>query len=48
MVAYACAFSLFFIYTIACMIPRGGGGGGGTLIFLYIRRIGLFWGVQNF
>ena len=28
--------------------PEGGGGGGGTLIFSYIRRLGLFWGVQNF
>ena len=26
----------------------GGGGGGGTLKFLYIRRLGLFFGVQNF
>ena len=25
-----------------------GGGGGGTLIFSYIRRLGLFFGVQNF
>ena len=29
--------------------PRGGGGGGGgTLKFLYIRRLGLFFGVKNF
>ena len=28
--------------------PSGGGGGGGTLKFLYIRRLGLFFGVQNF
>ena len=27
--------------------PEGGGGGGGTLIFSYIRRPGLFFGVQN-
>ena len=26
----------------------GGGGGGGTLIFSYIRRLGSFFGVQNF
>ena len=26
----------------------GGGGGGGTLIFSYIRRLGLFFGVKNF
>ena len=26
----------------------GGGGGGGTLIFLYIRRLGPFFGVQKF
>ena len=26
----------------------GGGGGGGTLIFSYIRRLGVFFGVQNF
>ena len=25
-----------------------GGGGGGTLIFSYIRRLGSFFGVQNF
>ena len=25
----------------------GGGGGGGTLIFSHIRRLGLFFGVQN-
>ena len=25
----------------------GGGGGGGTLIFLHIRRLRLFFGVQN-
>ena len=25
-----------------------GGGGGGHLIFSYIRRLGLFFGVQNF
>ena len=24
-----------------------GGGGGGTLIFSHIRRLGLFFGVQN-
>ena len=31
-------------------MPRGGGGGGGaggTLIFSYIRRLGLLLGVQN-
>ena len=29
--------------------PGGGGGGGGcTLIFSYIRRPGLFFGVKNF
>ena len=29
--------------------PRGGGGGGGgSLIFSYIRRLGSFFGVQNF
>ena len=27
---------------------QGGGGGGGTLIFSYIRRLGPFFGVQNF
>ena len=27
--------------------PGGGGGGGCTLIFSHIRRLGLFWGVQN-
>ena len=27
--------------------PQGGGGGGGTLIFSHIRRLGLFFGVQN-
>ena len=27
-------------------IAQGGGGGGGTLIFLYIRRLGLFFGVK--
>ena len=26
----------------------GGGGGGGTLIFLYTRRLGSFFWVQNF
>ena len=26
----------------------GGGGEGGTLIFSYIRRLGSFFGVQNF
>ena len=26
----------------------GPGGGGGTLIFSYIRRLGPFFGVQNF
>ena len=25
-----------------------GGGGGGTLNFFYMRRLGLFFGVQNF
>ena len=29
------------------MSSQGGGGGGGTLKFLYIRRLGLFFGVQN-
>ena len=30
-------------------VPQwGGGGGGGTLIFSYIRRLGSFFGVQNF
>ena len=28
-------------------VPRGGGGGG-TLIFVYIRRLGSFFLVQNF
>ena len=29
--------------------PGGGGGGGlGSLIFSYIRRLGLLFGVQNF
>ena len=27
--------------------PQGGGGGQGTLIFSHIRRLGLFFGVQN-
>ena len=27
---------------------RGGGVGGGTLIFAYTRRLGSFFGVQNF
>ena len=27
--------------------PGGGGGGGGTLIFSHIRRLGLFFLVQN-
>ena len=26
----------------------GGGGGGGTLIFSHLRRLGPFFGVQNF
>ena len=26
----------------------GGGGGGGTLIFAYTRRLGSFFGFQNF
>ena len=30
------------------MHPVGGGGGGCALIFLYIRRLGPFFGVQNF
>ena len=30
------------------MSSRGGGGGGGTLTFMYICRLGLFFGVQNF
>ena len=30
------------------MCVCGGGGGGGTLIFSYILRFWLFWGVQNF
>ena len=29
-----------------CLGPRGGGGG--TLIFSYIRRLGPFFGGQNF
>ena len=29
------------------MSSQGGGGGGGTLKFLYIRRLGLIFGVQN-
>ena len=28
-------------------VPGGGGGGGATLIFLYSRRLGSFFGVQN-
>ena len=28
--------------------PAGRGGGGCTLIFSYIRRLGLFFGVQKF
>ena len=32
----------------ACIPGRGGGGGGGTLIFSYIRKLGLFFWVQNF
>ena len=33
-----------------CVTSRGGGGGGGgcTLIFSCIRRLGSFFGVQNF
>ena len=30
------------------MSSRGGGGGGGSLKILYIRRLGLFFWVQNF
>ena len=34
---------------MANAIPGGGGGGGGgTLLFSYIRRLGTFFGVQNF
>ena len=38
---------------MTCVDPEGwagdpGGGGGGTLIFSYIRRLGSFFGVQNF
>ena len=29
-------------------VGGGGGGGGGTLIFSYIRRLGSYFGVQNF
>ena len=32
----------------SCFFPGGGGGGGGSLIFLYIRRLGPFFWVQNF
>ena len=31
-----------------CINVPGGGGGGGTLIFLYTRRLGSFFWVQNF
>ena len=31
-----------------CGLATQGGGGGGTLIFTYIRRLGSFFGVQNF
>ena len=30
------------------MVRSQGGGGGGTLILSYIRRLGSFFGVQNF
>ena len=30
------------------MARNPGGGGGGTLMFTYIRRLGPFFGVQNF
>ena len=32
--------------TMSGVQPKGGGGG--TLIFSYIRRLGPFFGVQNF
>ena len=33
---------------MVCVCVCGGGGGGGTLIFSYMRRLGSFFGVQNF
>ena len=42
MLVYECAHISSLVTT------PGGGGGGGTLIFSYIRRLGSFFGVQNF
>ena len=40
---------ILLLRSVCPFVPkRGGGGGGDTLIFSYIRRPGLFFGVQNF
>ena len=39
-------FRLVIRFERGTFIPEGGGGGG-TLIFSHIRRLGLFFGVQN-
>ena len=43
----------FFVVFVFCFLfffrgGGGGGGGGGTLIFSLIRRLGSYFGVQNF
>ena len=38
----------FFILGRSVRVSPRRGGGGGTLIFSYIRRPGLFFGVKNF
>ena len=45
---YFSANHRFQSHFLLVSISRGGGGGGGTLIFLYIRRLGPFFGCQIF
>ena len=54
---YVCTRSLHSVASLSLsawwvnvygILRPGGGGGEGTLIFSYIRRIGSFFGVQNF
>ena len=39
---------ILLLRSVCPFVPRGGGGGDDTLIFSYIRKPGLFYGVQNF
>ena len=36
---------IFLLRSVCPFVPKGGGD---TLIFSYLRKPGLFWGVQNF